>query len=274
MSLSHLYEQYLRLLAIDGLPTGLEGLKQVVRRHLLTAPFENVSKLLLLGAEGAGRPTTLSEFLDGIEYLDLGGTCYANNPFLAELLAALGYDADLLGADMERPNVHTTIQVRLDGAAYHVDVGYAAPLRQPMSLDQLPQVVTHGDTRYVLDRAEGAEGYSMSVYHNGEKVHRYVSHGPPRSLDFFLPIILDSYARGSMFTRSLRITRFFDDGLVELKGRSLTIHRAGRDSETLLSSMKDLVSAVTDSLEMPRCPIEKAVRILERITETPFFASK
>jgi N-hydroxyarylamine O-acetyltransferase len=272
MSLSRHHQRYLRLLAIDGLPAGLEGLQQLVHRHLLRVPFENVSKLLLLDAEGAGRATVLSEFLDGIEHMDLGGTCYTNNPFLAELLLALGYDTDLLGADMARPNVHTSIRVRLDGVAYHVDVGYGAPFRQPMPLDQLPQAVVHGNTRYVLDRAESAEGHSMTVYLGGEKVHGYVVHGPPRSADFFRPIILDSYVRGSTFTSSLRITRFFDDGVVELKGRNLTSHRAGRHSETVLRSATDLVSAVTDSLVMPRCPIEKAVRTLERITGKPFFA--
>src|ERR1035438_69834 len=51
------------------------ALDEIVRRHLCRVPFENVSKLLLLGREGAGRVTMLAEFLDGIEHRDLGGTC-------------------------------------------------------------------------------------------------------------------------------------------------------------------------------------------------------
>jgi arylamine N-acetyltransferase len=81
MSLPAQYQRYLRLLEIDGLPAGLEGLRRIVYQHLLRVPFENVSKLLLLNAEGAGRITALPEFLDGIEYQDLGGACYTNNPF-------------------------------------------------------------------------------------------------------------------------------------------------------------------------------------------------
>lgn len=271
MSLPAQYQRYLRLLEIDGLPAGLEGLRTIVHQHLLRVPFENVSKLLLLGAEGAGRPTALPEFLDGIEHQDLGGTCYTNNPFLAELLLALGYDADLLGADMDNPNVHTCVRVRVDSVPYHVDVGYAAPFRHPMRLDQLPHQIIQDDTRYVLDRDGNGEAHSMTVFCREQKVHGYVVHEPPRRLDFFRPIILDSYVLGRTFTSSLRITRFFEDGVVELKDRQLTSYRSGIHSETVLHGFKALVPAVTDSLQMPRCPIEKAVRILERITGKPFF---
>src|ERR1017187_3649094 len=84
-------QRYLRLLGIRtpiAGPAGWDeaGLDEVVHRHLCRVPFENVSKLLLLGREGAGRVTTLTEFLDGIEHYDLGGTCHTNNPFLASLL--------------------------------------------------------------------------------------------------------------------------------------------------------------------------------------------
>ena len=272
MSLSAPHQRYLRLLEVDGLPAGLEGLRLIVHQHLLRVPFENVSKLLLLEAEGAGRTTALPEFLDGIEYLDLGGTCYTSNPFLAGLLLALDYDADLLAADMDQPNVHTCVRVRLGSVAYHVDVGYAAPFRQPMRLDQLPHQIVQGDTRYVLERCSNGESYSMTAFRREEKVHGYVVHWPPRTLDFFRPIILDSYVPGRTFTSSLRVTRFFEDGVVELKGPRLTSYRSGIYSETELHSLEELVSAVTDSLLMPRCPIEHAVRILERLTGKPFFS--
>lgn len=272
MRLSELHRRYLRLLAIDDIPAGLEGLRRLSRQHLLRVPFENVSKLLLLGAEGAGRMTRLPEFLDGIEHHDLGGTCYTNNPFLAELLLALGYDADLLGADMDNPNVHTCIRVRLDGAAYHVDVGYAAPLGEPIPLDRLPHVVVQGITRYVLDRGDDGAGLSLTVYSRGERVHGYRVHETPRPFEFFRPAILDSYARGSMFTSSLRITRFFPDGVVELKGGSLASFRGGTRSERQLRGVKELESAVENDLAMPRCPINEALRILAQQTGKAFFA--
>jgi arylamine N-acetyltransferase len=104
-----IYQRYLRLLGVEGVPYGLEGLRAVIRAHLLRVPFENVSKLLLFSREGRGRFFTLPEFLDGIEHHDLGSTCYGANPYLAELLRALGYEADLHGANMPpRLNCHTS----------------------------------------------------------------------------------------------------------------------------------------------------------------------
>lgn len=266
------YSRYLRLLGFDAPPSGLKGLEELVHRHLCRVPFENVSKLLLVGREGVGRVGTLSEFLDGIEYQDLGGTCYSSSPFLAELLQALGYDADLLGADMDRPNVHTVIRVRIEGVAYHVDVGYAAPFRQPMRLDRLPFEMVHGKYRYLLE-PDGCDEYRMSVWCGPERVHGYAVHGPPRDFGFFRDIILESYTPGRMFMSCLRITRFFEAHTVELKNSTLTWYSGGETGETRLGSMQELRQAVEQQLAMPRCPVEQAVAVLERVTGRSFFDS-
>ena len=266
-----LHRRYLRLLGIEGIPSGIEGLHEIVRRHLCCVPFENLSKLLLFGREGAGRITTLSEFLDGIEHDDLGGTCYSSNPFLAELLRALGYDADLLGADMNVPNLHTSVRVRLEGVEYHVDAGYAAPFYRPMRLDRLPLEIAHGNHRYLFDRSARDGAYEMTVFSNNERAHGYLVHGPPCLLEFFQPIILDSFQRGRKFMSSLRITRFFEDYTVELRNNTL-IHFRGKEREDRrLTSYAELEAAVRDDFRMPRCPLREAVQVLERVTGSPLF---
>ena len=265
------YRRYLRLLGIESLAPGLAGLRQIVASHIRRVPFENVSKLLLYGREGAGRPATLSEFLDGIEHFDLGGTCYSSNPFLAGLLRAVGYDADLLGADMSAPNVHTCIRVRLDGAAYHADVGYAAPFREPLRLDRLPHQVSHGSHRYVLDRDPQGALFEVNEYSGQERLHGYRAHEPPRDSAFFHRIVLDSYLPGKTFMSCLRITRFFEDYTVELRDRTLAYYAAGASREAALSDRAALESAVANHLAMPRCPITQAVEDLERITGKPLF---
>jgi len=242
-----------------------------VLRHLVRVPFENVSKLLLFGREGKGRVTTLPEFLDGIEQQDLGGTCYQSKPFLAELLRVLGYDADLLGADMSNPNVHTNIRVRIGAVPYHVDVGYAAPFGEPLRLDQLPHEIPHGSCRYVLDRDSRGEGFEVTQFSGRERVHGYVVHDPPRCRDFFKQIILDSYSPGMEFMGRLRITRFFEDHTVELRNTTLLVYRGGVTTKTELKSMTELESAIANDLSMPRCPIAKAVEILEGVTGKRFF---
>lgn len=265
-----LVDRYLRLLGIADSPTGVEGLRSLVRRHLVRVPFENVSKLLLYEREGAGRPVTLPEFLDGIEHQDLGGTCYSSNPFLAELLQALGYDAVLLAADMSEPDVHTSIRVRADGREYHVDVGYAAPFFGPIPLDDLPCELSYGRDTYVLDRVPA--GYEMTFYSNGERRHGYVVHEPPRSTAFFHPTIVRSFEPARTFMRCLRITRFLDSGgAIELRNRRLLQTSGDTATERQIASLDELRQVVTRQFAMPRCPVDHAIAVLERVNRRQFF---
>jgi arylamine N-acetyltransferase len=257
-------DRYLRLLGVRGPISGPEGLDEIVHRHLCRVPFENVSKLLLLGREGAGRVTTLAEFLEGIEYCDLGGTCYTSNLFLACLLDGLGYETELLGADMDRPNVHTSIRVRISGAAYHVDVGFGAPFRRAIRLDRLPWEFVQGGLRFVFDRASVPGSYQANVYSGERRLHGYVVHPPGRAAGFFDGAVLDSYRPGKTFTSRLRIIRFFDDYAADLDDNRLSIHRGRETTTRLLRNMAELRAAVDGDLAMPRCPIEEAVAVLER----------
>lgn len=268
-----LVERYLRLLGLSSAPTGVDGLCAVVRQHLERVPFENVSKLQLFAREGAGRPITLTEFLDGIEQRDLGGTCYSSNPFLADLLRALGYDAALLGADMSSPDVHTSIRVRVDAREYHVDVGYAAPFRAPIPLDPLPYEVSLGRNRYVFARVPG--GHEMIEYTSGERRHGYVVHEPARPFAFFYPTIVASFEPGRTFMRCLRITRFLDGGdAVELRNRTLLRLSEDGVTERQVDSLNQLRHAVHDEFRMPRCRVEEAVAMLERLNGRSFFGDE
>jgi arylamine N-acetyltransferase len=260
--------RYLRLLGFQRRPSGLRGLREIVRRHLMRVPFENVSKLLLFGREGAGRPLELDEFLDGIGRYDLGGTCYSNNPFLAELLRSIGYDVDLLGADMTTPNVHTVIRVRLDGAEYHVDTGYGAPFYEPVPLANLPWEIRRGGLRYLLDDNGGLQ---MSVLSGSERVHVYRVHGPRRDRDFFTPVVLDSFQPGRTFMNTLRIVRFFDNHIVDLHDRRILRVHGDAIAETTLTNMAQLEEAMAGELAMSRFPVAEAVSVLERLTGRPFF---
>ncbi len=260
------------MLGIDGSPAGLEGLRTIVRQHLFGAPFENISKLLLFGREGAGRFVTLTEFLDRIEHQDLGGTCHSNNPHLAELLRALGYDADLLGADMmPRLNCHTCLRVRIDSISYHVDVGYGGPFRDPIRLDRLPYELAEGTSRYVLDRKCDGSGYEMAVFSGQERVHGYVVHDPPRTLEFFTPSMLNSFQPAAPFLNCVRICRFFEDHSAELLNRTLTLHRGEETIQRELKTPAEWHSAVANELCMPRCPAEAAIKVLEQVTGKSFF---
>jgi N-hydroxyarylamine O-acetyltransferase len=265
------YHRYLRLLGFGAPPTpDLDGLRAVVGAHLIRVPFENVSKLLQVAAGEAGRPTTLGAFLEGIEERDLGGTCYTNNPFLCELLGALGYDATLLGAGMTSPNVHAVIRVRIDGAAFHVDVGYAAPFRAPISLDDLPASVAEGRLRYDL-AGNPESGYHVAVMDDRTRLHGYRVNERPRDTRFFDGVVRDSFRPEATFMRCLRIKRYFPDRAVDLHNGRLSIHRAGVTQTRFLVGLADLEAAVVIDLGMPRCPIGEAVGVLERLTGSSIF---
>jgi len=238
-------------------------------------PFENISKLCLFGREGAGRFVTLPEFLDRIEHQDLGGTCHACNPFLAELLRALGYDADLLGADMlPRLNCHTCLRVRIDTVAYHVDVGYGGPFREPIRLDRLPYEHVEGTRRYVFNRNANGEGHEMAVFAGTERVHGYVVHDPPRTLDFFASSMQNSFQTTAPFLNCVRICRFFEDHSLELLDRSLSIHRGTKTTQFELGTLFEWTTALANHLAMPRCPWQQALTVLEQVSGKSFFNEK
>lgn len=271
MRVSPPYDRYLRLLGFCSPPAGVEGLCALVREHIFRVPFENISKLVLFHREKNGRAATLTEFLDGIEHYDLGGTCYTNNPFFFELLREAGYDADLLAADMSNPDVHTSIRVRLDLREYHIDVGYGAPFSAPMPLDRLPYEIRNGRFRYVLDGTSTPDRYEMAHWRGNERIHGYAVHGPPRDFAYFRGTIEDSYLPGKTFMTWLRIARCFEDHSVDLIDRTLTIHREGQSRDYELNSMKEVRSAVDDELRMPRSPVEEAIEVLEQVNQKRFF---
>lgn len=271
MHVAEPYDRYLRLLGFVSPPTGLDGLHALVREHLFRVPFENVSKLLLFRREGSGRVTTLPEFLDGIEELDLGGTCYTNNPYLSQLLRVIGYDADLLGADMMNPDVHTSIRVRLNGAEYHIDVGFGSPFSYPIPLAELPHEIQSGSMRYVFDRGPRSGSYQLGLWKGGERIQHYVVHGPARDFCYFHRTVEESYLPGKTFMTWLRIARFFEDYSVDLVDRKLTIHRGSESRDFIMNSMREIRAAVSDELGMPRCPVEEAIDVLERFNQKKFF---
>jgi arylamine N-acetyltransferase len=264
------FGRYLRLLGFNSRPYGLDGLRQLVRAHILRVPFENVSKFLLFEREGAGRLTTLPEFLDGLEHHDLGGTCYINNPFLHLLLRELGYDADLLGADMSKPNVHTAIRVRLDGISFHVDCGYGAPFVEPIPLDSLPHEIQLGALRWVFDRAPDGR-LQLTTYSRSGLDHGYRVNDTPRDHAFFGEIVADSFQPASTFMQMLRIIRIFPDRMMELKSRAFTTHRGQSSTEVTLQSYSELTHAIETDFQMPRCPTSRALSTLERINCVQLF---
>ena len=74
--------------------------------------------------------------------------------------------------------------------------------------------------------------------------------------------------------RCLRINRVFDAFSLDLIDRKLYRHEDGKTAITHLETILELQAAVRDQFGMPRCPVEPAVAILERLTGKPFFGTR
>ncbi|NQT26756.1 arylamine N-acetyltransferase, partial [candidate division KSB1 bacterium] len=198
-------------------------------------------------------------------------TCYSSNPFLQDLLSFWGYETCLLGADMDNPNVHTCIRARLDSHQYHIDVGYAAPFIEPIRLDRVPYEIKHGKYTYRLRKIVNVNKYGMEVLLNGQKIHGYTINEIPRNFDYFTKTIRESFMTGNVFMSCIRITRVLQDRIVELKNRTLTTYIGGKSYSKVLGNIVDIETAVKNELVMPKCPIKKAIEILEEMTQKSFY---
>ena len=213
-----LLKRYISLLGVQRRKPSMDALCELVQAHLLRVPFENVSKLYYKKHQGLRGIPNLETFLDGIDRFHFGGTCYSNNYYLYQLLANLGYQNRLCGADMSNPDVHLVSIVNLEKREYLIDVGYAAPFLAPMPRDLTTDyTIVLGRERYVLKPQDERGCSRMELYRDGNLNHGYLAKPAPRQIYEFEQVIADSYREDATFMNALLLARFFPN-------RSLVIH--------------------------------------------------
>jgi N-hydroxyarylamine O-acetyltransferase len=129
------------------------GLAAVYAAWCRRVPFDNVRKRLHVAAKDPSRlpGDDPPEFLAAWLAWGTGGTCWAGNGALCELLRALGFDAERGVATMmalpDLPPNHGTVFVSLDGARWMVDASilFAEPLAPPHPHDE-PRPYPHPPT--------------------------------------------------------------------------------------------------------------------------------
>jgi N-hydroxyarylamine O-acetyltransferase len=125
---AELVEPVLARLGIERPGTDLDGLTSVYGAWCRSVPFENTRKMIhvLEGLEGPLPGSTAEDFFDGWLRLGTGGTCWAGNGALHDLLEALGFEVDrgiatmLLRRDVAGPN-HGTVIVTVGDRRYVTD---------------------------------------------------------------------------------------------------------------------------------------------------------
>ena len=133
-----------------SLEPSAESLKGLQTAHLLTVPFENLSI-------HAGQPIILENgaLFDKIVRQRRGGFCYELNGLFAALLRALGFNVEMLSAQVAKeeggfgPDFdHMTLMVTLE-QRWLTDVGFGDAFREPLLLDER-DVQAQGSRAYQL----------------------------------------------------------------------------------------------------------------------------
>ena len=204
-----LFLRYLGLLGIRRHKPGIHALTEIVRSQVIRVPFENVSKLYYKKRHGLDHLVGFEQYLDGIEQFRFGGTCYANNFYLNRLLAWLGYEVKLCGADMKTPDVHIVNIVNVESREFLVDAGYAAPFLGPLPRDlSNDYTVALGSDRYVLKPRDSNNRSRLELYRNGELRHGYVVNPLARHIEEFQQVIAKSLNDSATFMNALLLVRF------------------------------------------------------------------
>jgi arylamine N-acetyltransferase len=253
-------ERYLAVLGIPGSKPAPDALHDIVAAHATRIPFESISKLYRLKKLGLRALPALDLFLDGIERYHFGGTCYSNNYYLYALLATLGYDIKLCGADMTNPDVHMVSMVTLDGREYMVEVGYGAPFLSPLPRDLGHEyVVERGCDRYIL-KPKDAQGRSRLELHRGGAVkHGYLANPAPKVVEDFAGVIADSFRPAATFMNAVLLVRHYPDRSVVIHNLTV-IEIQGRETRTRqLADRAELIVEVEKQFGIPRVITAEAI---------------
>lgn len=160
-------KQYLSFLGIKENKPSYDYLQQLAETHLHQVPFEICSKYYHFTNRGLGNLIpSKEEYLEHLLEKGWGGNCYILNIHFGKLLQSLGYDVKYIRA--RGGNNHLAIMVTIDGKSYYTDVGYMAPLFEPLLLEKEPYLVRCGEeiiikrissNEYMIDRRTGGQRF-------------------------------------------------------------------------------------------------------------------
>lgn len=257
-------DRYLALLGLEREKPSLEALTRLVRAHVLTIPFENVTALLRRRDHPTGPvpPMDLDILLDTWERRAGGGICFELAAMFSRLLASLGYDGYVVLAQVSLPNGHQAIHVTLDGTRCLVDLGTGGPIFQPIPLDDLPfEIHQHGvgyrfrfgdEPGQLLREVPDDDGWRISC--------RYTMR-PAADEDRDRGYQNHHVVNSSWVTGTLTMTRSTEEAVYALKDATLTRYT---DAEKTVETVADPAAYARLAAEpygLPRLPIHEALEV-------------
>jgi arylamine N-acetyltransferase len=253
-----LFDKYIEILGIEPAEPSYDLLRKIVKAHLIKIPFENISKLLQKN-KGTDYIPDLSEYLNGIEKYNFGGTCYANNFYLYTLLEYLQFNVKLCGADMKTPDVHLISMISIGECEYIADAGYAAPFFNPLPRHLRKSfIILFGNEKYIVKPKDKMGNTKIEQYDGGKLQHWYTAKPQPRKIEDFRKVICESYSDEATFMNALRIVRFSENGSLSLRNLSLTETIASKSS-TIEIPWDQLPAVVNEKFSIPRELVEQSL---------------
>ncbi|UQA58615.1 arylamine N-acetyltransferase family protein [Polyangium aurulentum] len=237
----------------------LQTLRRLLRAYLGRIPFQNVNMLARYG-----RAPAVAEILEDMRR-GAGGPCNVMNPFLAALLARMGYDVALSSGSMAQPDCHIALSVRLEGRTYWLDAGNGHPYLEPVAFgDQTPRFHA-GLTFRLATRGSGVFAVEHLFADTDTWKTSYTLTLEPRPLRFFAAMIEQHHTEPEFgpFLSGLRLVRFPDGALTAIRDDVLLTGRASL-KKVQLNDRRALFGAIAQHFGDVDLPIGEALRALER----------
>ena len=204
----------------------LQTLSAMQRAHRLSVPFETIDIHI-------GRALSMDEdrLFDKIVRQRRGGWCHELNGLWARALRQLGFDVDVLAAQVvsptsapDKPFGHCTTAVHLDGERWWSDVGFGVRLPRPVCLAAVgPQIAGEWEVEFLDD----GDTWEMRSKFTGaaEGLGLRFSLLPREFEEFRATAEWQQTSPESLFTRQPVCSAFTAEGRVSLVAATLAVER-------------------------------------------------
>jgi arylamine N-acetyltransferase len=249
--MASLTDAYLARIGYTGaVATTLQTLRDLVAAHNRSIPFENLDPLTGIPVADLSADALADKLIDRRR----GGYCYEHNGLLGYVLHELGFGVQRLAGrvvwmhdtDDLPAQTHQVLSVTLPaGGCYLVDVGFGGQtLTSPIRLQTGEVQQTRHEPYRLLDHAEGFE---LQAQVRGVWQPLYLlSDRPCPRIDLEVGSWYVSTHPRSPFVTGLTAALVTDDARWNLRGRHLTVHRAGGSDRTRFDSAAEVLDVLED----------------------------
>jgi N-hydroxyarylamine O-acetyltransferase len=226
-----------------------ETLAEIVYRHTLSIPFENIDAFL-------GRPVSLDPGAVAAKLVDRrrGGWCFEQNLLLGEALRQLGFEVTDLAArvllgrpvDAVVPRTHRALLIHLEDRCWLADVGFGAQLTPTGILDLACEDAQPTPLeQFRLPRAGSDRRLEILVAEGWLPLFRF-DLAPQLPVDFEPANFQLVHDPASSFTQRLGVSVVAPEGRHGLRGRELSFQdRSGHATRRELTTT-EAIDALRD----------------------------